>query len=159
MSFGKTVYNADYHHVPLGKRLNDLYGGAEGDRWALVTGASEGIGRSYALQLAQAGYNLKICARSVDKLEKVAEEAKAINPKCQTKVIRLDVSSASPADYANLFSKEELTSIVVNNAGIMKNKMFLETDPALLEMQIETNVHPYIYMTKYAVRHFIEAKE
>ena len=43
----------------------------------------------------------------------------------------------------------------MNNAGIMKNKMFLETDPALLEDMIKTNVHPYVLMTKYALLHFI----
>ena len=46
----------------------------------MITGASEGIGKSYALELAKAGYNLKICARSVDKLDKVAEEARSLNP-------------------------------------------------------------------------------
>ena len=105
-NFARTVYNTDYHDVPLKQRLNDLYGGAKGDRWALVTGASEGIGREYALQLAQAGYNLRICARSVDKLEKVAEEAKQLNPGCQTQVVKLDVSSASPSEYAGLFSPD-----------------------------------------------------
>ena len=104
LNFARTVYNTDYHDVSLKQRLNDLYGGANGDRWALITGASEGIGREYALQLAEAGYNIKICARSVDKLEKVAEEAKQLNSNCQTQVIKLDVSSASPSDYASLFS-------------------------------------------------------
>ena len=51
-NFARTVYNTDYQDVPLKQRLNDLYGGANGDRWALITGASEGIGREYALQLA-----------------------------------------------------------------------------------------------------------
>ena len=63
--------------------MNDRYGDPfleNGKLWAVVTGASEGIGKQYALELAKAGYNIKICARSVDKLEKVAEEAKALNP-------------------------------------------------------------------------------
>ena len=70
----------------------------------MITGASEGIGRCYALELAKAGYNLKICARSVDKLERVAEEAKHINPDIQTEVVRLDVMNAQPSEYSNLFN-------------------------------------------------------
>ena len=65
--------------------------------------------------------------------------------------MRLDVSTATPTDYANLFSEKEHTTIVINNAGIMKNKHFLKTDPALIEATIKTNAHPYVYMSKYAI--------
>ena len=41
----------------------------------------------------------------------------------------------------------------------MKNKLFLSIDPALLESMIKTNVHPYVYMAKYATRHFLELKD
>ena len=36
----------------------------------------------------------------------------------------------------------------------MKNQKFLLSDPALIEASIKTNIHPYVYMTKYALRHF-----
>jgi len=68
--------------------------------------------------------------------------------------VPLDVSRSTPQDFANLFNEQQRTSIVVNNAGIMKNQKFLETDPALIEAMIKTNVHPYVYMTKYALQHF-----
>ena len=45
--FGKSVYNLDHNNIPVKQRLNNKYG-TEGE-WALITGASEGIGRSYAL--------------------------------------------------------------------------------------------------------------
>ena len=64
--FGKTYQNSKLEDFQLKKQLNEKYG--EGGQWALVTGASEGIGKSYALELAKAGFNIKICARSVDKL-------------------------------------------------------------------------------------------
>ena len=112
------------------QRLNERYGGGDGTEWALITGASDGIGKSYALQLAEAGYNIKICARSVDKLEAVATEAKKLNPSIKTEVVQMDVSSAQPSDYAKLFNETERTSIVVNNAGIMKNRLFFKMSPA-----------------------------
>jgi 17beta-estradiol 17-dehydrogenase / very-long-chain 3-oxoacyl-CoA reductase len=43
-------------------RLGDLFGGA--NEWALVTGASEGIGEEYALQLAKSGFNLVLISRT-----------------------------------------------------------------------------------------------
>ena len=130
-------------------RLNERYGSE--DEWALITGASEGIGRSYALDLARAGYSLKLCARSVDKLEAVAAEARKLNPAIKTEVVQLDVMNAAPITYSGLFCESKRTSIVINNAGIMKNRIFFDQDPQLLEDMIKTNVHPYVYMTKYAI--------
>ena len=100
----KTLYNGDHEERnSLKQRLNAKYG-AE-DEWAVITGASEGIGKSYALELAKAGYNIKICARSIDKLEQVAEEAKALNPRISTEVVQLDVSSAAPSAFQALFNE------------------------------------------------------
>jgi len=36
----------------------------------------------------------------------------------------------------------------------MKNQKFLQLDPAMIEAMIKTNVHPYVFMTKYALQHF-----
>ena len=89
----------------------------------------------------------------------MAEEARALNSNIKTEVVELDVSKAAPSAYQALFNERQRTSIVVNNAGIMKNRLLLEQKPELLEAMIKTNVHPYIYMTKYAMKHFKEHKE
>lgn len=59
------------------KRLQETFGKGE---WAVITGASEGIGRDYALQLAKAGFNLVLVSRTTANLERVATEAKLNNP-------------------------------------------------------------------------------
>ena len=59
------------------KRLQETFGKGE---WAVITGASEGIGRDYALQLANAGFNLVLVSRTTANLERVATEAKLNNP-------------------------------------------------------------------------------
>ena len=77
-----------------------------------------------------------------------------MNPAIKTRLLPLDVSKAEPKEYAQLFNNDQATSIVISNAGIMHNSRFLETDPARIEAMIKTNVHPQIYLTKYAMQHF-----
>ena len=48
-------------------------------QWAIVTGASEGIGREYAKELAKSGFNIAISSRSQEKLDKVKESIEAVN--------------------------------------------------------------------------------
>ena len=66
------------------------------------------------------------------------------------------MSESSPEDYASMFKGDQRVSLVVNNAGIMKNQKLFDLPPDLMETMIKTNVHPYVYMTKYALNHFAE---
>ena len=78
----RSYYNAHLDETPIKDRLAIFRDPASGDgkEWALITGSSDGIGRVYALELARNGYNVKLAARNAEKLAKVAEEAKALNP-------------------------------------------------------------------------------
>ena len=53
-----------------------------------------------------------------------------------------------------MFNDEQRVSLVVNNAGIMKNQKLFDTPPDLIEAMLKTNISPYVYMTKYALQHF-----
>ena len=57
-----------------------------------MTGASEGIGKAYALELAKCGFNLRLAARSADKLAGVVQEAQALNPAITAEAVILDVT-------------------------------------------------------------------
>ena len=52
-----------------------------------------------------------------------------MNPAIETEVVQLDVSNVAPSAYQALFDEKNRTSIVINNAGIMKNRYLLDTDP------------------------------
>ena len=65
----------------------------------MVTGASDGIGKEYALKLADMGYNVTLVARSTDKLQTVADQAQTTNPLIKTRVVSMDLSTAAPADF------------------------------------------------------------
>jgi NAD(P)-dependent dehydrogenase (short-subunit alcohol dehydrogenase family) len=108
----------------------------------IITGASSGIGFEAALELTLDSKNTVVAiARSADKLRKLLEIAKGINPDCNLLPVEFDIVKD---DYAALipFLKERLGSIdiLINNAGALINKPFLETSASDLAEMFESNV-------------------
>ena len=95
----------------------DLHG-----RVAVVTGASAGLGRQFALALARQGADLAILARREWKLNEVAEEIRAVGVKCL--VVRCDVRE--PEDVANavkaVIAEYGKVDSLVNKSGGGKSK-------------------------------------
>ena len=87
--------------------------------FALITGASRGIGRALALGLAQRGYDLLVVARSADQLAELAREVQASYQR-QTQALALDLTqpaaAAAVAAWAARQAPEGL-AVLVNNAG------------------------------------------
>jgi len=94
--------------------------GAKKGSWAVVTGASDGIGLEFALQLAKAGFNIVLVARNIEKLSAVAAQIDGqYGSNVSTKICVIDLSKESVAAYNNLAQEcEELDiGVLVNNAG------------------------------------------
>ncbi|KAL1969855.1 hypothetical protein VTN77DRAFT_7364 [Rasamsonia byssochlamydoides] len=91
--------------------------------WALITGASDGIGKEFALQLARAGYNLLLVSRTESKLTALVDEICAKNPSVQAKTLAMDFARNNDADYEKLKTLvDDLDiSILVNNVGKSHN--------------------------------------
>jgi uncharacterized protein len=108
--------------------LKERYG-----EWALITGASSGIGREFARQLAQSQFNLVLIARREERLKALALELKKLNG-IHIVVIPLDLSK--PHFITSI--EKEISGIniglLINNAGITVSSNFLESD---LEKQLE----------------------
>ncbi|EMC93498.1 hypothetical protein BAUCODRAFT_76175 [Baudoinia panamericana UAMH 10762] len=87
--------------------------------WAVVTGASDGIGKEYALQLAQKGFNIFLVSRTQSKLEALASE---IQQSCrvETKTLAMDFAANNDSDYDKLRSTIDSldVAILVNNVGL-----------------------------------------
>lgn len=114
----------------------------------VLTGASSGIGFEAALEFALNKDNKIVCiARSADKLRKLLEIAKGINPDCVLLPVEFDIVND---DYAPLlpFLKERLgrVDILINNAGALINKPFLETNREDLYQMFESNVMGHFNM-------------
>lgn len=111
---------------------------------ALITGASSGIGREFALYLAELGYDLIICSRSTDKLNALKDEIKNVS----VRVITIDLSRESDAFDLYEHLKEEDIDVLINNAGFGAFGKFLDVP---LEREIElihTNVSSVHILTK-----------
>lgn len=116
----------------------------------VLTGASSGIGFEAALEFSLHNENKVVCiARSADKLRKLLEIAKGINPDCTLLPVEFDIVND---DYAALvpFLQERLghVDILVNNAGALINKPFLDTTEADLASMLESNVMGHFRMIK-----------
>lgn len=106
------------------------------DKRVWIVGASSGIGREMALQLAGAGVqHLVLSSRSVDRLEEVANSCRADNPNCTVQVLPLDVTDTNALYAAVAFIKAQAAPLdmVVLNAGVGQLQPALETDPATTE--------------------------
>lgn len=92
--------------------------GANKGNWAVITGASDGIGKEYAFQLAKKGFNIVLVSRTQSKLEIVAKEIETKFKK-ETKIIAFDASTDAPENY-ELLSKSLQglpVTILINNVG------------------------------------------
>jgi 3-oxoacyl-[acyl-carrier protein] reductase len=109
-------------------------------RVALVTGASQGIGRACALALAEAGARVALAARNEEKLAAVAREIEAKGG--QAAAFRMDVSHEDEVKDAVKAAIErfEKIDILVNNAGMTKDALLMRMKRADWESVIQTNL-------------------
>ncbi|MCJ1439471.1 hypothetical protein MMC27_008865 [Xylographa pallens] len=103
-----------------GKSLPDF--GRVGS-WALVTGASDGIGKEFAFQLARSGFNILLVSRTASKMEILAKEIESLQmysgSKSSAKIIAMDFAADNDSDYARLQSLINGLdiAILINNVG------------------------------------------
>ena len=124
----------------------------------LITGASSGIGKACAELFAEAGSNLVLCARSLDKLEAMRAE---LTEKHGVKihVFKLDVREREAVKESIATLPEEFSQIdiLINNAGlgVGREKIFLG-DPKDWDIMIDTNVKGLLYVTRAILPSMVE---
>ena len=91
-----------------------------GTKTALVTGASKGIGRCYALQLAALGYNVLMVASGETELLATAEEVRTVNPNVWVRTLVKDLATPTAAEELFAWTEAEgiKVDVLINNAGI-----------------------------------------
>ncbi|HEX2714677.1 MAG TPA: SDR family NAD(P)-dependent oxidoreductase, partial [Candidatus Acidoferrales bacterium] len=110
------------------------------DRVALVTGASQGIGRATALALAHAGAKVVIAARSAEKLARLQEEIAARGG--EALAVKMDVADSGQikVGFKEALERFAKLDILVNNAGIARDALAVRMKPEDWEAVLRTNL-------------------
>jgi 3-oxoacyl-[acyl-carrier protein] reductase len=117
-------------------------------RIALVTGASQGIGRACALELARRGAHVALAARNTDKLAEVAQEIAAAGG--TAKAFALDISSEESikAGAKAVIAEFGKVDILVNNAGITRDILSMRMKRADWDDVLTTNLTGAFLLTQ-----------
>jgi 3-oxoacyl-[acyl-carrier protein] reductase len=127
---------------------------------AFVTGASRGIGKAIALEMAQNGADVAICYSSnSDAAEAVCAEIRALGRDAQA--YRCDVSDYQQCSdvIKAIVERFGKLDILVNNAGITKDNLLLMMKEDEFDRVIATNLKGAFNMTKHAGAHFLKRKQ
>lgn len=122
-------------------------------KWALVTGASSGLGADFARLLAARGCNIVLVARREDRLRALAQELIAAS-RVDVRILRSDLSVANAAQdlYDRVRAEGINVDLLINNAGFGQFGPFLDSewdrDLAMLHLDVVNLVH----LTKLFVR-------
>ena len=120
---------------------------------ALVTGASRGIGKACAIELAKAGCDVVITyAGNSEAAEKTVEELKALGVNAES--YKFDVSNQAEVDeaIAKIIEKHGRIDVLLNNAGITRDDLFIRMDAEKWNAVINTNLNSAFYVTKPVVK-------
>lgn len=122
--------------------LHERYGGG----WAVITGASAGIGAEYARALARQGFDCVLVARRADKLEALSgelETTQGIKCRIETCDLASEVETNALADRLSDLD----VSLLVNNAGAGYAGPFIDQDPARLAAMVRLNCVAPVVLT------------
>ena len=127
---------------------------------ALVTGASKGIGRAIALELARNKFDVAInYNRSSESAEKLRDEIKVLGVNAE--IFQADVSNYE--QVVNLIksvkdSMKKSISVLVNNAGITRDTLLMRMKPEDWQAVLNTNLNAAFYCTREVIRDMAKAR-
>ncbi|NBW82168.1 SDR family oxidoreductase [bacterium] len=119
---------------------------------ALITGASAGLGREFALQIARQGTDVVLVARRQDKLKELAEEVKKLG--VMAEVITCDLEKANERARLKTVIESTGVDLLINNAGFGKIGRFTDIPLDFQLGQVELNIKALVELSYYAAPAF-----
>lgn len=123
------------------------------NKLAFITGGSRGIGKAIALKLAECGYDIVInYAGNTEAAEKTIDEIKKLGVNAEA--YKFDVSNQAEVDenVAKIIEKFGRIDVLVNNAGITRDDLFIRMTEDKWSAVINTNLNSAFYVTKPVVK-------
>ena len=123
-------------------------------KWAVVTGATDGIGAEFARQLAEQGMSLIIIARNDEKLARTKASLEKIANVGEVVTIKKDFSDSSLESYEKLRKKLDLENreigVLVNNVGyyFLEWMRFCRAEKSELKAMVDVNILSMVMMTR-----------
>ena len=129
------------------------------DKVALVTGASQGIGRDIALALAEAGAKVAVAARNEEKLAALARDIVASGG--EALVVKMDIADAEQikAGFKQVVEKFGRLDILVNNAAITRDGLALRMKQDDWDAVLQTNLASVFRLSKAVLRGMMKARK
>lgn len=120
---------------------------------AIITGAGQGIGKAAALAVANSGANVVLCGRTLEKLEKTAEEIRT--PGVEALPVKMDVTSLDDIDRSVEEAEKKFghIDILLNCAGIWKPSKLTELEPEFWDNMMDINLKGAVFMSRAVARH------
>ena len=120
---------------------------------AFITGASRGIGLAIANALNQAGFDVIGTARGKFDFNPVNKDAKMVP-------LQLDITTREEVKNLPLILKEMdlMPSVIINNAGITKDQLFLRMSDDDWDKVIDTNLNGVFNVTKTFIKHLVKSR-
>ena len=110
-------------------------------KWAVVTGATAGIGESFTRTLASDGFNIVLVARDIERMKERAAHLES-QFKVQTAIIQADLATDDGCAKVEKYIHENQIEVLINNAGFGINKAFsvsdLNAEQQLLDVLVRT---------------------
>jgi short-subunit dehydrogenase len=128
-------------------------------KWALVTGASAGIGAALAEELARSGTHLVLTARRRERLEEVAQKL-ATAHNIQTKIFVADLAQVDAPNKIFQFTKEQGIEIelLINNAGFGAYGEFTTVELRRLTEMVQVNCSAVVHLTRLYLPEMVARK-
>jgi short-subunit dehydrogenase len=129
-------------------------------KWALITGASQGIGYEFAKLFAGEGYDLVLVARDKMRLEQIADELRARND-VKVKVIAKDLGETTAAQeiFDELQRENIFISVLVNNAGFGFQGAFADLDIKGHRYLMQVNMTALMELTHLFLKPMLQRRE
>lgn len=126
---------------------------------ALVTGGSRGIGKACAIELAKSGYDVAInFVGNEEAAAQTVSELKALGSDAQAYKFDVTNKEAVEASVAEVISKYGKIDVLVNNAGITRDGLFMRMSPENWEAVINTNLNSAFYVSSPVVKLMIKQR-